>query len=250
MFRMSKLHWARAAAALAVVCVLATPAKVTAQPPPSARSELAKSLGENPVFGVLEAYYPATYKAALDALEQGMAKGQTMAGIQSAIRDTYVALLSSEMPKAEGTYVLEAVRIGQRQAEAVASSPADCMTVLGLLKMERIMQNVIPAAEIEAEQAWAAAMLRQTATRPVQRTIRPLPPEKLRVLAITAYDGLSSDDARMRIVRLAGKFAGVTDADDQRAICEFSIQYSAALLAMPTVEAVDTFLATTTGVAP
>jgi len=246
---MREFYRSRLAAAVAAACLLAGPTPAVAQPagPTAAsnRAAIVSGLRENAVFAVLETYYPEVYKAALDALEQGMAKGQSVASMQNVIRDSYAALLAAQMPKAEGSYVLESIRIGQRQAEAVAAAPADCMAVLGFLKLQRAVQSVVPPDQIKAEQTWAAAMLRQTATKPVQRTIRPLSSDMLQSVAITAYDGLATDEARQRIARLGGKFAGVTDTEDQRAICEFSIQYTNALLALPTTEAVDVFLSIT-----
>lgn len=247
------MHWfslRRCLAVLLAVLAASPSIVVAAEPASTARVDIAKGLAENPVFAVLEVYYPAQHKAAVDVVEQGMAKGRSIISLQNEIRASYVALLNSQMSKAEGAYILQAARIAQQQAEAVAASPSDCMAVLGFGTFSRLPQTVLPTQQIAAEQQWAADMLRQTATRPVKRTIQPLDEKKIQVLALTSYDALSSDDARQRIGRLAGKFEGVTDPADQKAICEFSIQLTSAILALPTNEGVETYLSLNAPAAP
>ncbi|HET6971927.1 MAG TPA: hypothetical protein VFH92_12430 [Phenylobacterium sp.] len=231
-----------ATAAAAILCLASAPAFAAGGGGAVERAEIAKGLKVTAVFGVLETYYPKTFEAAIDAVQQGVASGKSMRDIQAQIRTSYADLVKAQLPKAEGSYVLETLRITRRQAEAMAAAPPDCMAVLGFGPFRAMAQSVVPPELTKAELDWAANMLRQTATRPVARTVKPPSEETIRLLAFTAYDGVSSDAARQRLQKLGGAFKGVTDPDDQKAICEFSIQMFAAIEALPTDQAVDTFL--------
>ncbi|MFC3076685.1 hypothetical protein ACFODL_01150 [Phenylobacterium terrae] len=208
---------------------------------PFPRAEMEAGLVELPVFRSMRDHHPEVFRKVLDATREGLLAGDTRDDVAARVRPLYLALIDSEMPKANDENLLGAVRMTLSQMRMLQTvSPDACYGLIVGDKTVSFASALTPEL-IAEEQAWATQMFEQTATAPVTRPTEDLS-DQIAELALSAYETLSRPD-RARFMELGGDLSAASSPDDRRIGCAFGVAMYELLLEMPKAEAARLFYA-------
>ena len=226
------------AAALAAGLFLAHPAIAETL----TREAAIAQLNSVPLYPVLAKHYPATYAQVVDGLVQGANSGRRYSEMVAETNQMVATLVAEQGAKANVENTVGMLSLTRDQAKsALARDPGYCLSVLGVRAHDMAAINALPEELTKREMALMVKLLEQTALNPEPAPPEKLAQKKLEAIAMQAYDRLPSDELRVALRAIEGDPKKATSPLEQTAFCEFSIAMFDIMLAMPPIEAAQTF---------
>lgn len=155
-----------------------------------------KALIQQAPYAAMKQYYPVEYAALKSEAVKAIRAGKSEIEGINAIRPPFLALVSSQMPKASDATISAMLDLSLDQTDFLdKTNPRYCFELTTTpARLSVNLANVLPPAMIQREMALMADVLRESATAQMAKAA-PLSPEMLGVLAERAVGRLSRADA-------------------------------------------------------